>query len=131
MSIMRAFLRGPRLTSAIAPSSATLAQAMTAGLDLHRADLVVELGSGTGAITDAIRRRPAPVTRLIAVELNPVFARRLTDRYSHRSVEVVQGSPEGLATLLPDPVDVIVSGLPWTVMPRERQRRILDAAAGV
>ncbi|WP_199923866.1 class I SAM-dependent methyltransferase [Streptomyces scabiei] len=130
MSIMREFLPGPRLTGAIAPSSATLAQAMTAGLDLHRADLV-ESGSGTGAITGGIRRRPAPGTRLIAVELNPVFARRLTDRYSHNAVEVVQGSSEGLSTLLPDPADVIVSGLPWTVMARERQRRILDAAAGV
>ncbi|MEU1932792.1 hypothetical protein ACH49O_19620 [Streptomyces coeruleorubidus] len=41
MSIMREFLRSPRLTGAIAPSSPTLAQAMTAGLDPHRADVVV------------------------------------------------------------------------------------------
>ncbi|UUU21896.1 class I SAM-dependent methyltransferase [Streptomyces sp. DSM 40750] len=132
MSIMREFLRSPRLTGAIAPSSATLAQAMTAGLDLHRADLVVELGSGTGAITGTILRQLAPNARLIAVELNPAFARRLTDRYADdSSVEVVQGSAEDLATFVPHPVDVIVSGLPWTVMPHERQRRILDAAAGV
>lgn len=130
MSIMREFLRSPRLTGAIAPSSPTLAQAMTAGLDLQRADLVVELGSGTGAITGTILRQLAPNARLIAVELNPVFARRLTDRYSHGAVEVVQGSAEDLATLVPHQVDVIVSGLPWTVMPHERQRRILDAAAG-
>ncbi|MFF7276478.1 hypothetical protein [Streptomyces griseorubiginosus] len=46
MSIMREFLRGPRLTGAIAPSSATLAQATTSAPDLHHAGLV-ELGSGT------------------------------------------------------------------------------------
>lgn len=34
-------------------------------------------------------------------------------------------------TIAPYPVDVIVSGLPWTVMPHERQRRTLDAAADV
>ncbi|GGK67082.1 class I SAM-dependent methyltransferase [Streptomyces flaveus] len=128
---MREFLRSPRLTGAIAPSSPTLAQAMTAGLDLHRADVVVELGSGTGAITGTILRQLAPNARLVAVELNPVFARRLTDRYSQSAVEVVQGSAEDLATLVPHQVDVIVSGLPWTVMPHERQRRILDAAAAV
>ncbi|MCX4432169.1 class I SAM-dependent methyltransferase [Streptomyces mirabilis] len=65
----------------------------------------------------------------MAVELNPVLAGRLADRYQDGTVEVVQGSAEDLATLVPYPVDVIVSGLPWTVMPHERQRRILDAAA--
>ncbi|MBE4737801.1 MULTISPECIES: class I SAM-dependent methyltransferase [Streptomyces] len=132
MSIMREFLRSPRLTGAVAPSSPTLAKVMTAGLDLHRADVVVELGSGTGAITGTILRQLAPGARLITVELNPAFARRLTDRYADDSpVEVVQGSAEDLATLVPRPVDVIVSGLPWTVMPHGRQRRILDAVAGV
>ena len=80
MSIMREFLRRPRLTGVVAPSSPTLAQAMTSGPDLEHADTVVELGSGTGAITEAIRRRPAPGTRLVTVELNPVFARLLADR---------------------------------------------------
>ncbi|MFI1352702.1 class I SAM-dependent methyltransferase [Streptomyces sp. NPDC020898] len=124
MSIMREFLRRPRLTGAVAPSSATLAQAMAAGPDLEHADVVVELGSGTGAITEAIVRRLAPGARLVAVELNPLFARRLADRYR-------DSSAEDLATLVPHPVDVIVSGLPWTVMPYERQCRILYAVAGV
>ncbi len=131
MSITREFLRRPRLTGAVAPSSATLAQAMTAGQDLEHADVVVELGSGTGAITEAIVRRLAPGTRLVAVELNPLFARRLADRYRDSAVEVVHGSAEDLATLVPHPVDVIVSGLPWTVMPYERQCRTLDAVADV
>ncbi|WP_042391616.1 class I SAM-dependent methyltransferase [Streptacidiphilus carbonis] len=131
MSIMREFLRRPRLTGAVAPSSPSLAQAMTSGLGLDRAEVVVELGPGTGAITGAILRQLAPGARLVAVELNRVFTGRLADRYRDSAVEVVEGSAEDLATLVPYPVDVIVSGLPWTVMPHERQRRILDAAAGV
>ncbi|MEV7892169.1 hypothetical protein ACWD3I_46105 [Streptomyces sp. NPDC002817] len=39
---------------------------MTAGLDRHWADVVVEPGSGTGAITGTILRQLAPGTRLIA-----------------------------------------------------------------
>jgi phosphatidylethanolamine/phosphatidyl-N-methylethanolamine N-methyltransferase len=112
MSIMREFLRLPRLTGAVAPSSATLAQAMTTGLDLERGDVVVELGSGTGAITEAIRRRPAPGTRLIAVERNPVFAHRLADRYRDSAVEVVHGFAEDLSALVPHRVDAVVSCLP-------------------
>ncbi|MEU0076006.1 methyltransferase domain-containing protein [Streptomyces sp. NPDC006332] len=126
---MREFLRRPRLTGAVAPSSPTLARAMTSGLGLDRAEVVVELGPGTGAITEVIVRQLAPGARLVAVELNPVFAGRLAHRYQGSAVEVVQGSAEDLATLVPYPVDVIVPGLPWTVMPHERQRRILDAAA--
>ncbi|MFD3618945.1 class I SAM-dependent methyltransferase [Streptomyces sp. NPDC058676] len=109
---MREFLRHTRLTGAVAPSSATLAQATTVGLDLEHADVVVELGSGTGAITEAIRRRLAPGTRLVAVELNPVFARRLADRCRDSTVEVVHGSAEDLPALVPHPVDAVVSGLP-------------------
>ncbi|MFJ6984569.1 MULTISPECIES: class I SAM-dependent methyltransferase [unclassified Streptomyces] len=131
MSIMREFLRRPRLTGAVAPSSPTLARAMTAGLDLDRAEVVVELGPGTGAITGEILRHLAPGARLITVELNPVLARRLAERHASSTVEVVQGSAEDLAALVPRPVDVIVSGLPWTVMPHRRQRRILDAAVDV
>ncbi|WP_330291243.1 class I SAM-dependent methyltransferase [Streptomyces sp. NBC_00576] len=104
---------------------------MTVGPELEQADVVVELGSGTGAITEAIVRRLAPGARLVAVELNPVFARRLADRYRDSTVEVVHGSAEDLAALSPCPVDVIVSGLPWTVMPHEQHCRILDAVAGV
>ncbi|MFJ1729981.1 class I SAM-dependent methyltransferase [Streptomyces sp. NPDC088254] len=131
MSITREFLRRPRLTCAVALSSATLAQTMTAGPELEHADIVVEWGPGTGAITEAIRRRPAPGTRLVTVELNPVPARRLADRCRDSTVEVVHGSAEDLSALVPHPVDAVVSGLPWTVMPHERQRRILDAVARV
>ncbi|MGW2240126.1 class I SAM-dependent methyltransferase [Streptomyces sp. NPDC001759] len=130
MSIMREFLRRPRLTGAVAPSSPTLAKAMTCGLGLDGAEVVVELGPGTGAITEAIVRQLAPGARMVAIELNPVFADRLADRCRGGPVEVVQGSAEDLAKLVPYPVDVIVSGLPWTVMPHERQRRILDAVTG-
>ncbi|MEU4491580.1 methyltransferase domain-containing protein [Streptomyces purpurascens] len=104
---------------------------MTAGLDLEHADVVVELGSGTGATTEAIRRRLEPGPRLVAVELDPAFARRLADRCRDSSVEVVHGSAEDLPALVPHPVDAVVSGLPWTVMPHERQRRILDAVTRV
>jgi phospholipid N-methyltransferase len=54
---------------------------------------------------------------VVAVELNPLFARRLADRCRDSTVEVVHGSAEDLPALVPHPVDAVVSGLPWTVMP--------------
>ncbi|BCB77375.1 methyltransferase domain-containing protein [Phytohabitans flavus] len=104
---------------------------MTDGLDLGRAATVVELGPGTGAITEAILPLLAPGARLIAVEVNPVLATRLAQRYRDGRVEVVHGSAADLPDLVPHPVDTVVSGLPWTVMPAALQRQILDAVVAV
>lgn len=130
MSITREFLRRPLVTGAVAASSARLAAAMTDGLALEEAATVVELGPGTGAITDAILPRLAPGARLVAVELNPVLAARLAERYRGR-VTVVGGSAADLAGIVPEPVDAVVSGLPWTVMPAALRRSVLDAVAAV
>ena len=110
------------LTGAIAPSSPRLAETMTAGLGLERAARVAELGPGTGVFTEAVLALLRPETRLTAVEINPRFADALRDRFPQ--VDVITGSAEHLAL---DEVDVVVSGLPWTAMTADRQRRILDA----
>ncbi|MEV6906487.1 methyltransferase domain-containing protein [Amycolatopsis sp. NPDC051071] len=124
MSITREFLRHPMLTGAVAASSPKLAEAMTAGLGLESAGLAVELGPGTGVFTDAVARRLPPDARLVAVEINPRLARELRAR--HPDVEIVEGSAENLDEYVREAADVVVSGLPWTVMPADRQERILD-----
>jgi phosphatidylethanolamine/phosphatidyl-N-methylethanolamine N-methyltransferase len=131
VSIIREFLRHPLRTGAVAASSPQLARAMTADFGLDRAETVVELGPGTGPITEAILARLAPGARLIAVELNPVLAARLAGRHRGRPLEVVNGSAADLPRLVPDRVDAVVSGLPWAVMPDPLRRRILDAVAQV
>jgi phosphatidylethanolamine/phosphatidyl-N-methylethanolamine N-methyltransferase len=122
MSITREFLRHPMLTGAIAPSSPQLAGTMTAGLGLERATSVVELGPGTGVFTEAILALLRPEARLTAFEINPRLASSLRARFPQ--VDVVTGAAE---TLPAGDVDVVVSGLPWTAMTADRQRRILDA----
>jgi phospholipid N-methyltransferase len=131
MSLLREFLRHPARTGAVAASSRHLARAMVAGLDLGRARLVVELGPGTGAFTDAILARLSPGARLVAVELNGILAARLADRYHGRPVEVVHGSAAELPRMTGGPVDAIVSGLPWTVIPSAERARVLDAVTEV
>ncbi len=50
---------------------------------------VVELGPGTGAITNALIERGVDQKRLVLVEYNPGFCALLRDRYPH--AKVVQG----------------------------------------
>ncbi|MFJ5219824.1 class I SAM-dependent methyltransferase [Streptomyces sp. NPDC088354] len=131
MSITSEFLRRPLTTGAVAASSRRLACAMTEDIGLGRAGLVVELGPGTGVFTDAILARLAPGARLVAVELNPALAARLAGSRRDARLTVVRGSAAELATAVGEPVDAVVSGLPWTVMPRERRGHILDAVTEV
>ncbi|MEU5633188.1 class I SAM-dependent methyltransferase [Streptomyces rishiriensis] len=131
MSITTEFLRRPLMTGAVAASSRRLAYAMTASVGLERARTVVELGPGTGVFTDAVLARLAPEARLVAVELNPVLAARLSATRRDTRLTVVQGSAAELAAAVGEPVEAVISGLPWTVMPRERRGHILDAVTEV
>jgi phospholipid N-methyltransferase len=127
MSLTREFLRHPVLTGAVAASSPRLAHVMTAGLGLERAHSVVELGPGTGVFTEAVFALLRPDADFKALEINPRLAASLTRRYRG----VISASAETVASYVESPVDVVVSGLPWTAMPAERQQSILDAVMAV
>ncbi len=132
MSITTEFLRRPLMTGAVAASSRRLAYAMTEGIGLERARTVAELGPGTGVFTDAILARLAPDARLVAIELNPVLAARLSATRHDPRLTVVQGTAAELAAEVGyELVDAVVSGLPWTVMPQDRRGHILDAVTEV
>lgn len=68
--------------------------AVTTGIDLGA--LMLEVGPGPGATTEWLRQR---VARLVALELDPVAADRLTARFADTNVEVRVGD----ATAIPWP----------------------------
>ncbi|WP_033288352.1 class I SAM-dependent methyltransferase [Amycolatopsis jejuensis] len=129
MSITREFFRHPMRTGAIAASSAQLAGMMTAGLGVESAHSVVELGPGTGVFTEAVLRLLRRDAHFTAVEINRHLVQELRDRFPR--LHVAEGSAEHVAAYVTMPVDVVVSGLPWTAMPAARQAAVLDAACGV
>lgn len=128
--LFREFLRAPAQVATLTASSDALVAAMLAPLDLDGASVVVELGPGTGRVTDAVRERLGGRGRHVAVELNPVLARRLAAR--HPDVTVVNGDagrlPELLAGLGVATADVVVSLLPWAAY---AAAAIPNIAAGV
>jgi predicted O-methyltransferase YrrM len=72
VELLFALLRNPASTGAVLPSSRRLANAMASAA--VGADAVVELGAGTGPVTEALLRR-LPGVPLIAVELQAPLAR--------------------------------------------------------
>jgi len=91
---------------------------------------VIELGPGTGPVTEALVAHGVDPARLVLVEFNPVFCRMLRSRYP--GATVVQGDAYRLrhllGSLLRDPAAAVVSGLPLFTKPlRTRLRLIADA----
>jgi phosphatidylethanolamine/phosphatidyl-N-methylethanolamine N-methyltransferase len=122
------FLRNPRTVGAVSASSRALAEAMVAGIPTDRPVTVVELGPGTGAFTGAIVERIAPGSKLLAIDLEPTFVERIRRRWP--SVDCVCASAADLEKLVNErhmnPVDHVVSGLPFASLPVAMTREVLD-----
>jgi phosphatidylethanolamine/phosphatidyl-N-methylethanolamine N-methyltransferase len=127
---IRSWIERPLSTGAVTPSGKILARAMARYVDPNSIGPVVELGPGTGPVTEALVEAGVNPGRLILVESNPAFCRILRARYPDATL--VQGDAYGvrrlLETLLLQPAAARVSGLPLITKPvRMRLRLIRDA----
>jgi phosphatidylethanolamine/phosphatidyl-N-methylethanolamine N-methyltransferase len=113
--LFQEFLRAPTRVATVTASSDALVDALLAPHQLDGSRVVVELGAGTGRVTDAVAQRLDGTGCHLAVEINPVLADRLATR--HPAVTVVCADAARLPDVLRahgvDQVDAIVSLLPW------------------
>src|SRR5580704_6991988 len=127
---IRSWIERPLTIGAVAPSGKMLARAMARYVDPDSDGPVVELGPGTGPVTEALVQAGVSPSRLVLVEFNPTFCRILRSRYPDATL--VQGDAYSirrlLETLLIQPAAAVVSGLPLVTKPiTERLRLIRDA----
>jgi phosphatidylethanolamine/phosphatidyl-N-methylethanolamine N-methyltransferase len=130
VQFIRSWIEKPLSTGAVMPSGKLLARAMARLVDTEVPGPIVELGPGTGPVTEALVAHGVDPARLVLVEFNPVFCRLLRSRYP--AATVVQGDAYRLkhllGSLLREPAAAIVSGLPLFSKPlRNRLRLITDA----
>ena len=121
------FLKHPARVGACCPSSRTLCREITSSIGLEKADMIAELGPGTGVITEAIRRKLKPGARFAAVELDEKLASGIEARFA--DVTVIRGCASQLEEMLSSRslprADVVISGLPFAIFPDELQEKIL------
>lgn len=96
--------------------------------DLKKAATVVELGPGTGGTTRALLDAMDPGARLLTIELDPQFS-SILESIGDRRLIAHTGSAADLQSILtehglPAP-EVIVSGIPFSTMPREIGNAVL------
>lgn len=126
---LKRFLANPGVVGALLPSSPALCREITDEINIEAAEAVVELGPGTGVITDEILARLNPQAKFIAIELDEKLYRTL-----HRNrpdLNIVNDTAENLPEIMEDAdikhLNAIVSGLPWAAFPEKLQVGILNA----
>jgi len=127
---IRSWIERPLSIGAVTPSGKILARTMARYVDPSSNGPVVELGPGTGPVTEALVEAGVAPSRLVLVEFNPTFCRILRARYPEATL--VQGDAYSLRrlleTLLLQPAAAVVSGLPLVTKPiKMRLRLIRDA----
>jgi phosphatidylethanolamine/phosphatidyl-N-methylethanolamine N-methyltransferase len=124
------WLRSPKSMGSIIPSSGYLARALAAEVAWEPGSHVIELGGGTGAITQGLLERGIPAANLVVIELETNLYNYLAGRYP--DVTVVQGDAtrldEIIARLPIERVSTVISGLPMVRMPLDFKRAIIDQA---
>ncbi|MFC4299568.1 class I SAM-dependent methyltransferase [Castellaniella hirudinis] len=126
---LREWLEAPAGVGAVWPSSERLARSMAARVDPQGAGLVVELGAGTGVVTQALLDRGVPAERLRVVECAPAFVHHLRRRFP--GVTILQGDAARLSDMLGvdaagAAVDAIVSSLPLRSLDPDIVSAVLD-----
>lgn len=102
---------------------------------VEQAQVIVEYGPGTGVFTDEIIRRMRPDAHLLVFEINPGFFALLRERLHDSRVHLVQASAADVADHLQrlglTRPQCIVSGLPFTSLPRPVTNEILVATRAI
>ena len=113
---LQEWFANPQRTGSVVPSSRHLAAAMARWLPSDPESYVLELGPGTGMITEALLRRGLREDRLVAIENNPKMARLLHERFPR--AHVIAGDAWHLDDLLRrhrepiESVGAVISSLP-------------------
>ena len=130
---IRSWIERPLTTGAVTPSGRALARTMASYIEVARPGPVIELGPGTGPVTEALIAQGVDPSRLILIEFDPTFCRLLRARYS--SATVIQGDAYALRRLLggllQQPASGVVSGLPLFTKPLRMRLRLLFEAFGL
>lgn len=130
LRFFRSFLANPRQVGAVLPTSRWAVRDMLSMADLPQAGLVAEIGAGTGAYTGEILKQLRPDARLLAFEIDPELAAVLSGRFDDPRMEAINDSAENIEDYLGgDKVDVIVSAVPFTSLPKDAKESVFRAAA--
>lgn len=126
-------VRQPSTMGAVLPTSEYVARAVAEVVPATGAPKVLELGPGTGALSGALRERLPAGGDHFAVEIDPELVQFL--KADKPWLDVIEGDARQLSGLLDgterQQVDAVISSIPWTLLPVQQQREVLDQVSKV
>ncbi|WP_407536431.1 class I SAM-dependent methyltransferase [Cetobacterium somerae] len=118
MIFVKEFFKNTKQIGSIIPSSSFLSKAIVSKINYKTANVIVELGAGTGVFTKMLVNNLNLNTKLFVFEINPLLYKVLHNKFSHlENVYIINTSAENLTNILSlygvNKVDYILSGLPF------------------
>lgn len=123
---LRNWASSPLTTGAVAPSGPALTKAMAAAAEPERGGIILELGPGTGVMTEALIARGIDESRIVMIEYSADFCHLLRRRFPR--AQVVQGDAYHVKKTLDLPhgsVASVISSLPLFTRPLEARRGLM------
>lgn len=129
LAFLRGFLRDPAGVGSVIPSSRFMERRIVRVADVADARVVVELGPGTGGTTRALLAAMPADSKLVCIEIDQAFV-DMTRKIDDPRLIVHKGSAEHIVDVVKehglDLPDVVVSGIPFSTMPPELGRLIVQ-----
>jgi phosphatidylethanolamine/phosphatidyl-N-methylethanolamine N-methyltransferase len=126
---IRRWLAHPLKVGSVAPSGKGLSRLLARQAKLLPDHAVIEVGAGTGPVTQALLDFGIPAEKLLVVEIDRDMCRFLQAKFPQLSI--VEGDCRRLAEIIPDKwrgkVSTLISGIPMVSCPFEVQKQMLDS----
>lgn len=129
------WIKHPLQMASVLPSGQPLARMMISAMP-DNARCVIELGGGTGVITEALIRHGVSPSQLLVLEMNETMHAVLRRRFPQAQVlcadaRHVNELAQRTGVLAPEGADAILSSLGLLTMPPDLQHDIVAAALAV
>jgi len=129
----RTWAEKPLQLGAVTPSSRFLSRAIASYVDPKSEGPVIEIGAGTGPVTEALIRRGVAENRLILLEYSREFCDLLHRRFP--AAKVIQGDAYALSDrlegVLNEKAAAIICGLPLFTKPEVQRLDLLHQGFSV
>jgi phosphatidylethanolamine/phosphatidyl-N-methylethanolamine N-methyltransferase len=135
LTFFREWIKHPLQMASVLPSGQPLARMMISAMP-DQSECVIELGGGTGVITEALLDHGVSPAQLLVLEMNETMHGILRNRFPHAHVlcadaRHVNELAKRTGVLAPEGADAILSSLGLLTMPPSLQQDILAAAFAV
>lgn len=130
----KSLLKSPLKTGAFFPSSKHLAISIANFVSIPKEDeYIIELGAGTGRVTEAILLRGVPESQLVVFEMQPSLVKFLRKKFPNTIV--IEGNAADMEILLPNhivgKVSTVVSGIPMVNLRFHEQQAIVKSCQNI